>query len=193
MTRSTSEEALIHLLETIKFVSKDHVQKAIALEGIVDIIDLFANSPHSYEYFEYATNEGTHTPIHKADRGKLVMLHLFYIHRQQKGEDVSEEFWLKMDKQTYDTFHVSQEARILLLLLEKKQLETSYTPSTNTKTSPNINARDKVAEFRRGKRDISIYPVLKDEKYWDEYHITLVANAKVHECQNVLDPLICTS
>ena len=121
MTRSTREIALNHLLQTIRFINKDHVRKAIALEGIVDIINLFANSPHSYESYGYTIKDGTHQSIHKADKGKLVMLHLFYIHRQQKGEDVTEDFWMKMDKHTYDMFCVSQEARTLLLLFEQKE------------------------------------------------------------------------
>ena len=100
MTRSTSEIALNHLLETIRFINEDHVRKAIALEGIVDIIDLFANSPHSYESYGYTIKDGTHQSIHKADKGKLVMFHLFYIYRQHKGEDVTEDFWMKMDVNT---------------------------------------------------------------------------------------------
>ncbi len=43
--------------------------------------------------------------------------------------------------------------------------------------------------FKKGiRRDVSVYPVLKDEKYYDAFQRRVKILAKSHECSEVLDP-----
>ena len=43
--------------------------------------------------------------------------------------------------------------------------------------------------FKKGiKRDIAAYPSLKDERYFDGFKRSLLIIAKIHECNEVLDP-----
>ena len=43
--------------------------------------------------------------------------------------------------------------------------------------------------FKKGiKREISLYPSLKDERYFDGFKRSLCIVAKTHECKEVLDP-----
>ena len=43
--------------------------------------------------------------------------------------------------------------------------------------------------FKQGiKREIAVYPSLKDERYFDGFKSSLLIVAKTHECNEVLDP-----
>ena len=43
--------------------------------------------------------------------------------------------------------------------------------------------------FKKGiKREIAVYPSLKDERYFDGFKRSLLIVAKTHECNEVLDP-----
>ena len=45
--------------------------------------------------------------------------------------------------------------------------------------------------FKKGiKREIAVYPSLKDERYFDGFKRSLFIVAKTHECNEVLDPTI---
>jgi hypothetical protein len=51
------------------------------------------------------------------------------------------------------------------------------------------SSRSAVADFKRGvKRDKTHYPVLKDNRYWDNFYRTFVVTAVSHNVDNVLDP-----
>ncbi|KAL7580569.1 hypothetical protein ACA910_003691 [Epithemia clementina (nom. ined.)] len=71
-----------------------------------------------------------------------------------------------------------------------------YTPPSSRRvshssptTSPLSPAAIQLATFKKGiRREVSAYPVLKDEKYFDSYQRTLLITAQSHSCANVLDP-----
>ena len=49
-------------------------------------------------------------------------------------------------------------------------------------------AVDLVAEFKKGiKRDASLYPVLKDQRHWNNWQHSVLAQAHVHDIQEVFD------
>ena len=43
--------------------------------------------------------------------------------------------------------------------------------------------------FKRGiKRDISAYPTLKDEKYYESFKRSVLVTARAHDCEEILQP-----
>ena len=59
-------------------------------------------------------------------------------------------------------------------------------PSRPTEYSP---AAIELMGFKKGiKREIAAYPSLKDERYFDGFKRSLLLVAKIHECNEVLDP-----
>ena len=43
--------------------------------------------------------------------------------------------------------------------------------------------------FKRGiKRDISAYPTLKDEKYYESFKSSVLVTARAHDCEEILQP-----
>ena len=56
------------------------------------------------------------------------------------------------------------------------------TPSTPSYSSQLLN-------FKRGiKRDISAYPTLKDEKYYESFKRSVLVTARAHDCEEILQP-----
>ena len=44
--------------------------------------------------------------------------------------------------------------------------------------------------FKRGiKRDISAYPTLKDEKYYESFKRSVLVTARAHDCEDILQPI----
>ena len=71
----------------------------------------------------------------------------------------------------------------------------------NEITSPSVNASDpratpstpsyssQLLNFKWGiKRDISAYPTLKDEKYYESFKRSVLVTARAHDCEEVLQP-----
>ena len=56
------------------------------------------------------------------------------------------------------------------------------TPSTPSFSSQLLN-------FKRGiKRDISAYPTLKDEKYYESFKRSVLVTARAHDCEDIFQP-----
>jgi hypothetical protein len=62
-------------------------------------------------------------------------------------------------------------------------------PSLNNQLSTSAKAQSAVDEFKRGvKRDKTHYPILKDDRYWDNFYRSFVVTAVSHNVEKVLDP-----
>ena len=60
--------------------------------------------------------------------------------------------------------------------------DSRATPSTPSYSSQLLN-------FKRGiKRDISAYPTLKDEKYYESFKRSVLVTASAHDCEEILQP-----
>ena len=63
--------------------------------------------------------------------------------------------------------------------------------NSSTATEPRATSSQKLTpiSFRKGiKREETVYPTLKDERYFDSFSRSLYLTAKSHECEDVLDP-----
>jgi len=65
------------------------------------------------------------------------------------------------------------------------QLELSPPPSTQASSQAKQSA---AMDFKRGiKHDVSQYPTLKDEKYFDQFQMTMIAQARAYDIEEVFD------
>ena len=61
--------------------------------------------------------------------------------------------------------------------------------NSSTATEPRATSNQKLSHFRKCiKREETVYPTLKDERYFDSFSRSLYITAKSHECEDVLDP-----
>ena len=60
---------------------------------------------------------------------------------------------------------------------------------SSTATEPRNTSNQKLVSFRKcTKREETLYPTLKDERYFDSFIRSLYTTAKSHECDEVLHP-----
>ena len=60
---------------------------------------------------------------------------------------------------------------------------------SSTATDPRNTSNQKLVSFRKGiEREETVYPTLKDGRYFDSFSRSLYITAKSHECDEVLDP-----
>jgi len=94
----------------------------------------------------------------------------------QNGKRLTNDEWHNLDKDSFDDFRIS------------------YHPSSGTLPTPptqnSSNAKQSaVLDFKRGiKHDVTAYPTLKDEKYFDQFKMAMVAQARAHDIEEVFDP-----
>ena len=67
-------------------------------------------------------------------------------------------------------------------------------PPSATASSPRAapsppSCSSQLLNFKRGiKRDISAYPTLKDEKYYESFKQSVLVTARAHDCEEILQP-----
>ena len=67
-------------------------------------------------------------------------------------------------------------------------LHCSMSTLSAVPTSRNLASRDLPYEFHKGiKCNPSLFPTLKDEKQWDQWHCSMVANARAQDVANILN------
>jgi len=115
--------------------------------------------------------------LQKHHIGKMRSLSQWHRYLMSKnGKRLTNDEWHNLNKDSFDDFRVS------------------YHPSSGTMPIPptqnSSNAKQSaVLDFKRGiKCDVTAYPTLKDEKYFDQFKMAMVAQARAHDIEEVFDP-----
>ena len=101
-----------------------------------------------------------------------------------------------------DSDHVLEPSNFLHMTFHKfmswklNEITTSSPspPPSVTASSPRAapsppSCSSQLLNFKRGiKRDISAYPTLKDEKYYESFKRSVLVTAKAHDCEEILQP-----
>ena len=95
--------------------------------------------------------------------------------------------WTTIAADDYDDFRTGSN---ISEMLDVPATPTSTRSSGSMGTTSRSNfTRDPVADFCRGiKRDVSHYSVLKDEKQWDAWSRSTVAQARAQDVDDVINP-----
>ena len=98
----------------------------------------------------------------------------FYLMSEYDDRPLTEEEWRGIDKGEYSTF---------LMRFQTGRITLAPPPPP-----PTPKAVDPVANFKRGiKRDASLYPTLKDQKHWNNWNRSVIAQARAHDVSEVFD------
>ena len=189
-TRGRSDSAtLLRVFKEILGLEEDSdLLKALAQEGYVDMPG-FLSIP-DVEFASFVVQEtveqtvgGQVTKIIKDKQlqkhhiGKMHSFSQWHWYLMSKnGKRLTNDEWHNLDKDSFDDFRIS------------------YHPSSGTLPTPptqnSSNAKQSaVLDFKRGiKHDVTAYPTLKDEKYFDQFKMAMVAQARAHDIEEVFDP-----
>ena len=188
-TRSSSAEAFAHVMDNvINRPSGTPVRSALSQSGIVSMVDLLSLSEADLHNLTYKTvdPDGTKAPtIHYlsiADRNILKYLLYYHIHRRNEFNAIDD--WSKITKDEFDDFRINPDYTLHPPVPKYSQKHLTSKPQSST---PSLSSVD---FFKRGiKRDPSLFPALKDERFNEQWHRSMVTQARAQDVSEVLDPL----
>ena len=187
-TRTSSTEAFAHVMDVvINRPSGTPVSLALSLAGITTMNDFLSLSEGDLHNLTYKTvePEGNKAPtIHYlsiADRNILKYLLYFHIHRNNEYNTIDD--WSKVSKEEFDAFRIDPNFTLNPPVPRASSKHLTPKPPSSSSFSP-------VDLFRRGiKRDPSLFPSLKDERFNEQWHRSMVTQARAQDVSDVLDPL----
>ena len=89
----------------------------------------------------------------------------------------------------HTTFHQFMSWKLNEITTSSPSLPLSATPSDPRAAPLPPSCSSQLLNFKRGiKRDISTYPTLKDEKYYESFKRSVLVTARAHDCEEILQP-----
>ena len=123
----------------------------------------------------------------------LIMLRK-YIHHLVQDSHLSvssdaTDHALEPDNFLHTTFHQFMSWKLNEITTSSPSLPPSVTASDPRAAPSTPSCSSQLLNFKRGiKRDISVYPTLKDEKYYESFKRSVLVTARAHDCEEILQP-----
>ena len=171
----------------------DALYKALANSGIGDIWDLVTMDSEDVGILQPTDN----TTLHLGDRNLLKWFLCFYHCHKEKFQLPSE--WFHLTKQEFNEFRIQAEPGFLnkysAATPPSQVLSSAMSGDSTTSDHKNFSSslpapRYSPAElFKKSiKKDPSLFPLLKDDRYHDQWHRTFETQARAQDLAEVLDP-----
>ena len=123
----------------------------------------------------------------------LIMLRK-YIHHLVQDSHLSvssdaTDHALEPDNFLHTTFHQFMYWKLNEITTSSPSPPPSVTVSDPRAAPSTPSCSSQLLNFKRGiKRDISAYPTLKDEKYYESFKQSVLVTARAHDCEEILQP-----
>ena len=123
----------------------------------------------------------------------LIMLRKYIHHLVQDSHlsvssDASDHA-LEPDNFLHSTFHQFMSWKLNEITTSSPSPPPSVTPSDPRAAPSPPSCSSQLLNFKRGiKRDISAYPTLKDEKYYESFKRSVLVTPRAHDCEEILQP-----
>ena len=96
---------------------------------------------------------------------------------------------LEPDNFVHTTFHQFMSWKLNEITTSSPSPPPSVTTSDPRAAPSTPSGSTQLLNFKRGiKRDISAYPTLKDEKYYESFKRSVLVTARAHDCEEILQP-----
>jgi hypothetical protein len=185
ITKSQAKDVLKLILTNILEDDEDDrttgpIQLALHKAKVKGILGLNSMASAALETLSY--NDATtkvNTPLKKGEIGLLRTFRAFIFYRASLGEPIdSMQKWTDLSLENFQNFRVSKE----WFTISENPGKAFSAPS-----SGNNQSRDLIAEFKQGiKRDVNLFPTLKQDKQWDIWHRATLAQARAQDLIEIL-------
>jgi hypothetical protein len=172
-TRTESRLVFHHLLDDVlEMGDSSPLKQALLAAGFQDLFGLLAIERATIDGLTYdRSEEETNVAVQIGDRSLLIALLSYLVHLQRQGTLNDAEDWVQISQDDFDQYRISSAYRPMF----GNQAAPTSAATTSTPFAASVfslPARYTPAElFRRGiKRDPSLFPVLKEEKFNDPWH-----------------------
>ena len=191
----TSRDAFKHLLDNVLCLpATSGLRQSLQAAGYMKIEELLSMSPATVESLSYKTKVAgviTNIGLLPREQETLHVVKGYARYKQaQRGGPLSPAFWLLVTEEDFDEYRgyvhdVGPGSPNVVM-------PPTGTPMSTPSTVSHVAAAPPISEFaafRRGiKRDQSLFPILKEERDWDDWQRRLRTQATAQGVENVLDP-----
>ena len=162
---------------------------ALAEEGIDDIFALSTLTESAIDSLKYKNkdNENALTPVKIADKMLLRCFLHFVINADMEGNPIGDN-WNTITQEEFDSFRISPKYMAKLNATAFSTPSAPPSPKTPPVTKPTPTYTPAELFCRGIKRDPTLFPTLKDEKFNDNWHRSFVNQARAQDVSDVLDP-----
>jgi hypothetical protein len=192
MTRAEAKEVFDHVLNNVlDRGDSSPLKTSLIIEGISNIFDLLTITDDIIDGLVYE-DPAEKKKFYSVTKGDKMLLRCFLAyHRYLESE--SGDFDYKLITQSnFDNFRISPAYRAIVHQPDPTPPPSVSSPPTTapttTLTSSHLSLYSPVAMFRRSiKKDPSLFPTLKDDKYHDVWHRSFNTQAVAQDVSEVLD------
>ena len=190
LTKSNSNAALTHVVENVinaNSRANGQILTVLNENGINGILDLVTIKSEDIEDLTHTMPDGTILNINKGESGLIKSFISFVRFRMSTGKPFTDDQWITI---TYDEF---QEYRGSMDYYDIDTGVVGIPPAPGTKSTSTTTAsrdtRNPVDEFKKGmRRDPSAFSRISDDKQFDNWRRTTVAQARAQGVDDVLNP-----
>ena len=189
MTRAEAKEAFNHVLNTVlDRGDSSSLKSSLLIEGITDIFDMITITDDIIDGLIYkdSADPGKFYPVNKGDK---MLLRCFLAYQHYLESETGDFDYKVITQANFDTFRISPAYRAIVHQPDPTPPSpVSAPPSTTLSSSHPSVIYSPVAMFRRAiKKDPSLFPTLKDDKYHDVWHRSFNTQAVAQDVSEVLD------
>jgi len=184
LTRPQAQQAFNHVLDNV--LGKDDtspLKQSLASQGITNLFTFLNIDDATIQGLTHqrAANQAA-VPILRADKSLVKVFLDYHVHRNSTGNPIADADWTTITQADFDEFHMSPDYAVT-------RGNGNIPPPPPVPAAPATMLRYTPAElFRRGiKRDPTVFPTLKDEKYNDLWHRSFANQARAQDVAEVLD------
>lgn len=182
VTRAEAKVAFDHILDNVlgRYGSSG-LKEALVRDGFDDLFSLLTITDEDIEGLVYPDpeDETKLISVRKSDMASVRLWREFVVYQRSIGDPIDDQ-WNGVTQAQFDSFRVSP------YILSRFSPSTPTAPgSIRSVSTPKLSKADM---FRKGiKRDPSLFPTLKDEKFNDSWHRSFETQARAQDVYNVLD------
>ena len=185
VTRENAKAIFDHVVDQILSRSGSGILKAsLSREGYDDILSLMTIDDETIENLTYPDPDDASNSLNlrRSDKAMLKLWREYVLHREASDNPIGDN-WLQVTQADFDAFRISPSN--IARLSTASLMAPVNQGHTSASTAPKFS---KVDIFRKGiKRDMSLFPTLKDKRFNDAWHRSFVAQARAQDVDKVLD------
>jgi len=170
LTRREAKLAFTHVLDVVLGRGDGTPLKSSLIEeGIEDIFSLTSLDEiaiHGLKYKDINDNNALKS-LRLSDRMLLKCFLHYIIHKDNEGDPINDS-WTSITQESFDEFRVSP---AYIAQRTPAAAISNTNVNRNASTATTVTTYSPADHFRRGiKRDPTLFPALKDEKFNDSWH-----------------------
>ena len=183
LTHEQGQAAFTHIVETVlASPATSPLTQAFKQAGFNNIRNILTICDRDIDTLDY--RDGTaFAPLQLGYRGKLRAFLAFVDHSMGSNAPI-DDAWTEITLDEFDTYRTSPE---YMSTLGHTGRQTISAPHVATITG--THTRNPIVDFNKGiDRDSSQFSMLKDEKQWDQWQRSTMAQARAQGVADVLNP-----